>query len=167
MSSPLRRAALAIPALALVGALTIGSFGMVFAASDPFVGMWVMDPGRSRYVSADVPRQMVIVMSPTAGGIHYRSDTTLSNGNRVSSEYTADYDGGLAMVVGTAGVMAPVSLRRVDERTIECSYMKGIRVIATSRRVISASGSTMTISTVSPAKDGTTATNVAVFDRAE
>jgi len=58
-------------------------------------------------------------------------------------------------------------LRRVDERTIECSYMKGIRVVATSRRVISENGSTMTISTVSQAKDGTTGTNIAVFDKAE
>ena len=168
MSFSLRRAVLAPPAVALVGALAlVGLFGMVFAASDPFVGTWVMDPQRSRYESGDLPRHMVIVMSPTARGIHYRSDTTLSNGNRVSSEYNADYDGGLAMVVGTAGVMAPVSLKRVDERTIECSYMKGIRVVATSRRVISEVGSTMTISTVSPAKDGTTGTNVAVFDRAE
>ena len=144
-----------------------GWFGVVFAASDPFAGKWVMDPHRSRYGSGDAPRHMVIVMSPMAGGIHYRSDTTLSNGNRVSSEYTAGYDGGLAMVLGTAGIMAPVSLRRVDERTIECSYMKGGRVAATSRRVISEDGSTMTISTVSPAKDGTTGTNVVVFDRAE
>lgn len=145
-----------------------GWFGVAFAASDPFAGRWDMDPQRSRYESGEVPRHMVIVMSPTSGGIHYRSDTTLSNGNRVSSEYTADYDGGLAMVLGTAGVMAPVSLRRIDERTIECAYMKGSRVVATSRRVISEDGSTMTISTVSPAKDGTTTgTNVAVFDRAE
>jgi hypothetical protein len=144
-----------------------GWFGLVFAASDPFAGKWVMDPQRSRYGSGEVPRHMVIVMSPMAGGIHYRSDTTLSNGNRVSSEYTTDYDGGLAIVLGTTGVMAPVSVKRVDERTIECSYMKGIRVVAISRRVISEDGSTMTISTVSPAKDDTTGTNVAVFDRAE
>jgi hypothetical protein len=159
---------LAPPLALLAGALaTVGLLEVVFAASDPFVGTWVLDPQRSHYESGEVPRRMVIVMSPAAQGIHYRSDTTLSNGNRVSTEYTADYGGGLAMVLGTAGVMAPVSLRRVDERTIECSYMKGIRVVATSRRVISENGSTMTISTVSQAKDGTTGTNIAVFDKAE
>jgi hypothetical protein len=159
---------LAPPVVVMVGALAmVGLLEMVFAASDPFVGTWVLDPQRSHYESGDVPRRMVIVMSPTAQGIHYRSHTTLSNGNRVSSEYTADYAGGLAMVLGTAGVMAPVSLRRIDERTIECSYMKAIRVVATSRRVISENGSTMTITTVSQAKDGTTGTNIAVFDRAE
>jgi hypothetical protein len=154
--------------MVLVGALAmIGLVEVVLAASDPFVGTWVLDPQRSHYESGEVPRRMVIVMSPAAQGIHYRSDTTLSNGNRVSTEYTADYAGDLAMVLGTAGVMAPVSLRRVDERTIECSYMKGIRVVATSRRAISENGSTMTISTVSQAKDGTTGTNIAVFDKAE
>jgi hypothetical protein len=133
------------------------------AASDPFVGTWVLDPQHSRYESAEVPRQMVIVMSPAGEGIHYRSQTTLSNGRIVSSEYTADYEGGLAIVVGSAGIMAPVSLRRVDDRTVVCSYMKGIRTVATSRRVVSANGSTLTITT----EDGTTGTNLAVFNKRE
>jgi hypothetical protein len=165
-----RRFVLATRAAALMAGL-IGAMaglpGVVFATGDPFVGTWVMDPQRSRYESGDVPRHMVIVMSATGRGIHYRSDTTLSDGNRVSSEYAAEYDGGLAMVVGNAGVMAPVVLKLIDERTIECSYMKGNRVVATSRRIISENGSTMTISTVSQTKDGTTGTNVAVFARVQ
>jgi len=81
VSFSLRRAVLATPAVALVGALSmVGLFGVAFAASDPFVGAWVLDPQRSRYESGDVPAHMVIVMSPTARGIHYRSDTTLGNG---------------------------------------------------------------------------------------
>jgi surface antigen len=134
---------------------------LALATSDPFIGTWVLDPQRSRYESAEVPRHMEIVMSPAGEGIHYWSQTTLSDGRIVSSEYTADYEGRLAVVVSAAGIMAPVSLRRVDDRTVECSYIKGIRVVASSRRVISADGSTMTITTV----DGTTGTNVAVFNR--
>ena len=143
-------------------ALSMGGLSEVaFAASDPFVGTWVLDPQRSRYELAEVPREMVIVMSPAGEGIHYRSQTTLGDGRLVSSEYTAGYEGGLAIVIGTTGIMAPVSLRRVDDRTVDCSYMKGMRVVATSRRVISANGSTMTITTV----EGTTGMNVAVFNR--
>jgi hypothetical protein len=157
-----RWALLAAVVAPLAIALSMGGLpGVALAASDPFVGTWVLDPQRSRYELAEVPRHMVIVMSPAGEGIHYRSQTTLSDGRLVSSEYTAGYEGGLAIVVGTAGIMAPVSLRRVDDRTVDCSYMKGIRVVATSRRVISANGSTMTITTV----DGTTGMNVAVFNR--
>jgi hypothetical protein len=134
---------------------------LALPATDPFVGTWVLDPQRSRYESAEMPRHMEIVMSPAGEGIHYRSQTTLSDGRLVSSEYTADYAGKLAVVVSNAGIMAPVSLRRVDDRTVDCLYIKGIRVVASSRRVISADGWTMTITTV----DGTTGTNVAVFNR--
>ncbi len=126
-----------------------------------------MAPQRSRYESGDLPAHMVIVMSPADRGIHYTSETTFSNGSRVTSEYTADYDGGLALVVGTSGIMAPVLLKRVDERTVECSFMKGLRAVATSRRVVSGDGATMTITTVSAAKDGASGTNVAVFERAQ
>jgi hypothetical protein len=139
----------------------IAPFGIVLAASDPFVGTWVMDPQRSRYESAEVPRYMVIVMSSADERVHYRSQTTLSGGEVVSSEYTADYVGGLAIVVGSGGIMAPLSLRRIDNRTVDCSYMKAGRVVASSRRVVSTDGATMTITTV----DGTEGINVAVFNK--
>ncbi len=163
-----RRAALATLAMLVVVAVsTAGLLGVALAASDPFIGTWVMDPQRSRYEAGDLPQSMSIVMTSAGQGIYYRSQTTLSNGSHVSSAYTADYDGSVAMVLGTTGIMAPVSLRRVDDRTVECSYMKGLRVVASSRRVISENGATMTITTVSPGKDGATSTNVAFFARAQ
>ena len=166
MSFAPQRAVPAALSLAVMFALcAAGLLDEAFATGDPFVGTWAMNLQRSRYESGDLPRQMLIVMSPAERGIHYRSQTTLSNGNRVSSEYTAEYDSGLAMVVGNAGILAPVSLRRLDERTVECSYMSGMRVVATSRRVVSDDGTTLTVSTVSKARDGTTGTNLAVFDR--
>ena len=40
----------------------------------------------------------------TAGtGIHYRSDTTYANGAMTRAEYTANYDGKQAIVMGTHG----------------------------------------------------------------
>jgi len=135
--------------------------GATLAAGDPFVGTWVMDAQRSRYESGELPQRMLIVMSAAERGIHYRSETTLNGGRIVSTEYTADYSGGLAVVVGSASLMAPISLRRIDDRTVDCSYMRGPKVVATSRRVVSTDGATMTITTV----DGAAGTNVAVFTR--
>jgi len=135
--------------------------GVARAAGDPFVGKWVMDPQRSRYESGELPQRMVIVMSAAEQGIHYRSEATLNGGRIVSTEYTADYAGTLAVVVGTASLMAPISLRQVDDRTVDCSYLRGPKVVATSRRVVSADGTTMTITTL----DGAAGTNVAVFTK--
>jgi len=59
----------------------------------------------------------------------------------------------------------PVSLKRIDRNTVEASYLRGRQVVATSRRVVSKDGRTMTITTTSPDKDGKTVTNVGVYER--
>ena len=71
------------------------------------------------------------------------------------------------MVSGPAGLSAPVALKRLDSRTIEASYIRGLTVVATSRRMVSADGRIMKITTVSSATDGRSYTNVAVFKRAD
>ena len=78
------------------------------AASDPFLGRWVLDVAASQYPPGSCPTAMVVEMDAADHGIRYRSDTTYANGNTVRSEYTAAYDGIQALVVGTHGMMLPV-----------------------------------------------------------
>ena len=68
-------------------------------------------------------------------------------------------------MVAAGGLMAPVSLQRLDERTVVASYKRGMQVVATSRRVVSRNGRVMTITTVSPDKDGRSVTNVGVYEK--
>jgi hypothetical protein len=110
---------------------------------------------------------MVIVMTATPEGIHYRSDTRRSESDQgVSCEYTADYDGRPAVVRGSAGLMAPVALKQVNATTVEATYMRDLQVTASSRRVLSENAQVMTISTMWRGVDGQSHTNVAVFERA-
>jgi hypothetical protein len=113
-----------------------------------------------------MPEQMVIVMTATADGIHYRSEIKHAGGKTSVTEYTAGYEGSLSMVSGPAGVMAPVALKRLDARTVEASYVRGLKVVATSRRIASPDGKSMTVTTISSGPDGQPYTNVAVFKRA-
>jgi hypothetical protein len=124
------------------------------ADRDPFLGIWELDTGLSRYESKDMPQKMVIVMQPAPHGVQYRSETTFA-GRRVSSAaYTAEYDGRPAMVMGDAGLMAPVVLKRKDANTVDAVYVRGFQTVASSRRVISADGVTMTITTSSKTPQG-------------
>ena len=61
--------------------------------------------------------------------------------------------------------MAPVALKRVDATTVEATYMRGLQVTASSRRVLSEDVQVMIISTVWRGADGESHTNVAVFER--
>jgi hypothetical protein len=124
------------------------------ADRDPFLGIWELDTGVSRYESKDMPQKMVIVMQAAPGGVQYRSETT-SAGHRVSSAvYTAEYDGRPAMVMGDAGLMTPVVLKRWRLNTVDAIYVRGFQTVASSRRVISANGAIMTITTSSKTEQG-------------
>lgn len=135
------------------------------AADDPFIGKWQLDPGRSKYESGTAPQSMTIVMEATDQGVHYHSETTFSNGGHSTTEYTASYDERLTTVQKDSGVSAPVSLKRIDANTVEAQYERGFKTIATSKRVVSGDGQTMTITTLETTKEGKTITSVSVFHR--
>ena len=115
------------------------------AATDPFVGKWVLEVQHSEYPAGTRPKSMVIEMETVGEGVRYRSDTTYANGSKVHSEYTADYNGNQAIVMGAHGMMLPVFLKRLDPNTVVASYTKSLMVVATSRRVVSKDGRLMTI----------------------
>jgi hypothetical protein len=130
---------------------------------DPFVGSWSMNVSASRYESA-LPKAMLIVMEPANEGIHYRSKTT-HDGRVVIAEYTAGYDGKPAAVVANGSLTAPIALRRIDAMTVEASYIRGLQVVATSRRSLSEKGRVMTITTTTYDERHQATTNVGVYER--
>lgn len=141
------------------------AFNVAMAADDPFIGKWQLDPAHSKYESGTVPQSMTIAMEATDQGVRYHSETTFSNGRHSTTEYTANYDERLTTVQQDGGVAAPVSLKRIDANTVEAQYERGFKTIATSKRVVSGDGRTMTITTLQTTKDGKTITSVSVFHR--
>jgi hypothetical protein len=136
-------------------------------SADPFAGTWKLNVQKSRYPRGLCPKSMVIVMEPAGDGVHYRSETAYANGNTTSAEYTADYKGKEAIVMGYTGLLLPVSLKRLDAYTVVANYKRGVQVVARSRRVVSRDGHMMTITTTSPDKSGKDVTSVGVYDKVE
>jgi len=81
------------------------------------------------------------------------------------TEYNAGYDERLTTMRQDGGVSAPVSLKRIDAKTAEAHYERGFKTVATSKRVITGDGQTMTITTSETTKEGNTITSVRVFHR--
>jgi hypothetical protein len=119
--------------------------------------------GRSEYPDGSCPKSMFIEMEAAGSGIRYRSETSLPDGRFLRSQYTADYNGSPVIVMGTHGMMLPVSLKRVDFRTVVATYKRGFIVVATSRRVVSEDGREMTVTTTSKDASGKTVTTVGVY----
>jgi hypothetical protein len=135
------------------------------ASTDPFVGKWVLDVRRSEYPAGSCPKSMVIEMEAVGRGVRYRSDATFANGGTIHSEYTADYDGNQALVMGARGMLLPVFLKRIDSHTVVASYTKALMVVATSRRVVSEDGRHMTITTISKAESGKGVKTFGVYEK--
>src|SRR5262249_18937711 len=138
---------------------------MASDVTDPFVGKWVLNPGLSKFPSGTCPKRMVIEMESAGKGVHYRSDAIYANGATAHSEYTADYNGTQSLVMGNHGILLPVSLKRSSPRLVLASYLKGLRVVATSRRVVSKDGQRMTILTMAKDRTGVDVMTVGVYEK--
>ena len=106
-------------------------------------------------------------MACAANGVRYRSETTYADGHASRSEYNANYDGREAIVMGSGGLLLPVSLRRIDAFTVVASYRRGGQIIATSRRVVSKDGRKMTITTNSPDQSGKNVLSIGVYEKVD
>jgi hypothetical protein len=149
----------------LLGIVLILSSTTGLASSDPFVGKWKLDVHRSKYPDGTCPTRMLIEMHPAGQGVAYNSEATYRNGAETHAQYTAEYNGKPVIVMGTHGLMLPVSLKRLDERIVEAFYTRGAEIVATSRRVVSADGRKMTITTVSKNATGKRLKTVGVYSR--
>jgi hypothetical protein len=135
------------------------------ASTDPFLGEWKLNVQHSVYPAGTCPKQMTIEMTATARGVRYHSNATYANGATTQAQYVADYNGKQAAVMGDRGFLLPVSLKRIDSRTVLASYMRGMQLIATSRRVVSPDGRRMTITTKSRPSPGKSVTSVGLYER--
>jgi hypothetical protein len=135
------------------------------ASTDPFVGKWKLNVQQSKYPAGTCPKRMEIEISAAGQGIRYHSDATYASGRTTQALYTADYNGKQAVVMGVRGLMLPVTQKRIDSHTVVASYVRGMQVVATSRRVVSADGRLMTITTRSTDSSGKKVTSVGVYEK--
>jgi len=135
------------------------------ASTDPFLGEWKLNVQRSVYPAGSCPKQMTIEMTATERGVRYHSKTTYANGTTTQAQYVAYYNGKQAAVMGDRGFLLPVSLKRINSRTVLASYMRGMQLIASSRRVVSPDGRSMTVTTKSRSSPGKSATTMGWYER--
>jgi hypothetical protein len=145
-------------------AAVVGGFVLVAAQSDPAVGTWKLNSAKSRYNPGLPPKSQTVTITAVANGIAVVSRGVDAEGKPIATDYTATYDGKDAPVKGSR-VYDTTSLKRIDASTSELTRKKAGRVIQTVRRVISADGKTMTVTTTGENEAGVRVNNVAVFER--
>jgi hypothetical protein len=131
---------------ALLGVLTLSTAALQAQNADPFVGKWQLDPEKSQFTPSPGPdeRNMVIELTKD-GGFHHTvfTPTVFAGVNFI--EYTAKFDGKDYEINGSG--LDTVSLKRVDQNTIERVGKQGGKQAETCTLKLSADQKILTMTT--------------------
>jgi hypothetical protein len=158
----MRAAGVLAGVLTLVGIpqLSLGSTG-----PDPFFGTWLLDDTQSHYAQGSMPERMTVVIESAPNGLAYRSEAQYMGGQMNSTHYVARLDKTPALVVGTNGYLAPISLTLIDDGIIDAVYTSGIKRVAWSRWSINPEGTELLVTTTYLNGQGEENRNVVLFRR--
>lgn len=116
---------------------------------DPFLGTWVLDLSKSKFVPDNPPQKRTLSITAKDGGIRLLMRTTanggLDNGMISESEFTAKCDGKDYEI--SESVLDTVSLGKVDANTIERMGKIRGKPVETETLKLSQDGKTLTITT--------------------
>lgn len=136
----------------------------LFAAESPFAGTWKLNAAKSKLAGSGIG---------TSGGVRvecdgttYKAfvDTTDDKGQPIKYDYEGSLDGKPSKVTGSASV-DEVSLKRVNEHTIDVTGKKAGKVVYTDKRTVSKDGKVYTISRTGTDAAGKAYHATIVFDK--
>ena len=154
-----------IRAFAFVISVTL-ALGVIGTAQtgDPGLGTWTLNVAKSKYMPGPAPKSSTVSFSAAGAGIRAVIDAVGVDGSKLHWEYTANLDGKPSPVTGNPdGDM--VMATRVNATTIETRYTLKGKPTTTNRRVVSADGKTLTVTTTGVNAQGQKVTNVLVFEK--
>ena len=145
-------------------AVLLVSASFASAQSDPAIGSWKINLAKSKYNPGPAPKSNAITIAAVPNGMKVTAKGEDAAGKPTGIDYTATFDG-KDMPVKGAPAYDTVSLKRIDANTTEQTRKKEGKSVQTARRVISADGKTMTVTTRGKDESGRTLNTVAVYDK--
>jgi hypothetical protein len=121
---------------------TVITFAQAPAAKN-MVGTWKLDPAKSKYSPGPTPKSQVATLEPVEGGMKVVSDRVEADGKTTHFEWTAKFDGKDYPVKGDPGRDA-VSVKKVDDYTLDITNKKGGKVTTTIHAVYAKDGKSRT-----------------------
>jgi hypothetical protein len=108
-------------------------------AKPVFVGTWKLDAAKSKYSPGPAPKSQTAVLDAVDGGMKVVSDRVDADGQKVHFEWTAKFDGKDYPVTGDAS-RDYVSVKKVDDYTVEITNKKGGKVTTSIKAVYAKDG---------------------------
>jgi len=153
-------------------ALRIGScyLAMIFTlpivllAGDLLDGTWDLDIAASKYDPGPARKRDTRIYKVDGNTIHFTGTVVFADGKSMNTKYTGAYDGKDYAVAGNPKV-GTIAQERVDDYTAKTTTKRNGKITATSTRVISKDGKTMTITTAGTDEKGVPFNDTLVFHK--
>jgi len=138
---------------------------VIAQAPDAHVGVWKLNPAKSKYEPGPSPKSGTSRWEVVAAGIKVTSEDVLADGTTRHWESTANYDGKDYPVTGNSPNGDTLARTRVDARTIKTISKKGGKVTTTQTSVVAPDGKTRTVTTTGVNAAGQKVHNIAVYEK--
>lgn len=143
----------------------VAAFLTVAAAqTDPHVGIWHLNVGKSVYDPGPPPRSQTRTYTPNGDGVSVVIETMQPFGAKTITKYSAHYDGKDNPLIGNDNADS-IAVTRIDAWTFESTTKKGGKVVSTVRNTVAKDGKTMVVASKGVNAQGRPVTSTIVLVR--
>jgi hypothetical protein len=150
--------------LAITLAVSVLMLGAVAQAADNQAGTWKLDLAKSKYSPGPPPKESTLKIEAQADGLKFTIDSIDAEGKAIHTETSPKYDGKDYPVIGNPNADS-ISLKKINDHTIETSTKRDGKPLTTNRSVVSKDGKTRTSTYTGKNAKGEEVNNTVVYIR--
>jgi hypothetical protein len=150
--------------LAITVAVMVLVLGSIAHAADKQVGTWKLNVAKSKYSPGPAPKEGTLKVESEPNGLKITIHGTDAEGKPVHMEFSPKYDGKDVPVTGMPGTDT-ISMKKIDDYTIEAVSKKAGKPLVTTRTVVSKDDKTRTTTQKGTNAKGEKVNNTIVYDK--
>ena len=150
---------------ATMALFVVFAFSLAAAAADVQSGTWKMNPAKSMYNPGPAPKSLTLKIESDENEFKLDSEGVDANGQPIHAHFEAKFDGKDYPATGLPNGADTVSVKRLNNHTIQSSQKKGSQVLMTVTVVVSKDGKTRTSTYEGKDAQGHAVHQVVVYDR--
>jgi hypothetical protein len=148
----------------LFGVLLLAA-SQVATAADPLSGKWKLNSANSMFDPGPAPKSITRTQWVNDESITVTMDIVYDNGETRKVQYTAKLDGKDYPISGALNADT-ITVKRIDERTLEYAHKQGGKTTRSGRTQVSDDGAELTVTSKGTDAKGDEFNDLMVFDKA-
>lgn len=140
------------------------ALGSIAQAADNHAGTWKLNVAKSKYSPGPAPKEGILTIEAQADGLKFTIHGTDAEGKAVHMEFSPKFDGKDYPTTGMPGADT-ISMKKIDDYTIETVSKKGGKPVTTSKSVVSKDGKTRTTTQKGTNASGQDVNNTLVYEK--